>query len=105
MGLSCWTDLARALDEKMEPLGELTEPCTRRTLPSAPAILPATGCHTGAVADLSVVIPVYNEAAAIVETIANLSKLPKCDLRALEDLSTTRKWFPRSNLKEYLGVD
>jgi len=45
----------------------------------------ATGCQSGRIDELSFVIPVYNEAAAIVETLREVATvLPKCDLKAFE---------------------
>jgi glycosyltransferase involved in cell wall biosynthesis len=73
------------MDEEMESRGDLTSPGARTTFASASAAVPATGCRAGVITELSVVIPVYNEAAAILETIDEVGKaLPECGLEAFE---------------------
>jgi len=55
---------------------------------SAPAAVPSPGCRAGAITELSVIIPVYNEAAAILETVDEVGKaLPECGLEAFEIVS------------------
>jgi hypothetical protein len=77
--------VARAMDEEMESRGDLTSPGARTTFASAPAAVPATGCRAGVITELAVVIRVYNEAAAILETIDEVGKpLPECGLEAFE---------------------
>lgn len=52
---------------------------------SASARIPGTSCRAGEITHLSVVIPVYNEAGAILETIGEVAEvLPNCGLDAFE---------------------
>ena len=77
--------MARAMDEEMESRGDLTSPGTRTIFASAPAAVPSPGCRAGVITELSVIIPVYNEAAAILETVDEVGKaLPECGLEAFE---------------------
>jgi Glycosyl transferase family 2 len=71
------------MDEKMESYGELISTGERTTVASA--IVETTGCQSGRIDELSFVIPVYNEAAAILETPDEVAMvLPKCDVNAFE---------------------
>ena len=65
---------------------ELTSTGLRTNFASAhDGVAQPTGCQAGAITQISIVIPVYNEAAAIRETIEEfIEALPKCGLEAFE---------------------
>jgi hypothetical protein len=73
------------MDEEMESRSDLTSPGTRTIFASAPEAVPSPGCRAGVITELSVIIPVYNDAVAILETIDEVGKaLPECGLEAFE---------------------
>jgi polyisoprenyl-phosphate glycosyltransferase len=73
------------LDEEMEPDSGLTTLSEEAGFSSASARVSGTGCRAGRITHLSVVIPVFNEAGAILETVREVTEaLPKCALDAFE---------------------
>jgi polyisoprenyl-phosphate glycosyltransferase len=69
----------------MEPQSGLTTLREEASFASASARIPGIDCQAGRITHLSVVIPVFNEAGAILETIREMAAaLPKCALDAFE---------------------
>jgi polyisoprenyl-phosphate glycosyltransferase len=69
----------------MEPDNELTALGEEASFSRPSATVPGNGCLADGITHMSVVIPVYNEAGAILETISEVAKaLPECALDGFE---------------------